>query len=274
MKSFKLSPAIQHLISDIALTAGYLWERGWAVKNSGNISLEVTEEVDILPGEWNQIPYQHLERPCPDLARMLYLVTGAGTRMREVGADVFNNLCMIRISNDGTGYQSIHADVFNSHIIPTSELPTHIAIHQLLKKRGGIQKAVLHTHPDELIALTLNPEFCSESSLNKMLLGVQPETAIAIPDGIGFVPYIFPGTEQLAEKTAASLQHHPIILWGKHGCLAVGKDVLEAFDLIDIMNKSAQLCLLCRSAGFIPEGLTDHQVEELKRKFLFNPGTY
>ena len=274
MKSFKLSPAVQHSISDIALIAGYLWERGWAVKNSGNISLEVTEEVDIRTSEWNQVPLQHLERPCPNLAQMMFLVTGAGTRMRNVASDVFNNLCLIRISNDGTGYHNLHSDTFNPHIIPTSELPTHSALHQVLKKRGGIQKAVLHTHPDELIALTLTPEFCDESSLNKMLLSVQPETAITNQDGIGFVPYMHPGTEQLAEKTVASLQHHPIILWGKHGCFAVGKDVPEAFDLIDVMNKSAQLYFLCRSAGFTPEGLTDQQVEELKRKFSPNLGTY
>jgi rhamnulose-1-phosphate aldolase len=273
MKSFKLSPAVQHSITDIALIAGYLWERGWAVKNSGNISLEITGEVDIRTNEWSQFPYKRLERTCPDLAQMVFLVTGAGTRMRDVAADVFNNLCMIRISNDGTGYHSVLDDTFNSHIIPTSELPTHFAIHQLLKRRGGTQKAVLHTHPDELITLTLIPEFCDESSLNRMLFSVQPEAAIANPDGIGYVQYVLPGTEQLAEKTVVSLHHHPITLWGKHGCLAVGKDIPEAFDLIDVVNKSAQLCLICRSAGFVPEGLSDQQVEELKGKLGPNLGT-
>ena len=267
MKSFKLSPAVQHSLAGIALIAGYLWERGWAVKNSGNMSLDITGEVDIRTREWSQFPYTRLEPACSDLAQMVFLVTGAGTRMRDVAADVFNNLCLIRISNDGTGYHNLHGDIFNSHIIPTSELPTHFALHQVLKKRGGIQKAVLHTHPDELIALTLIPKFCHESKLNKMLFSVQPETSIANPDGIGFVPYMLPGTEQLAEKTVASLQHHPIILWGKHGCFAVGKDVSEAFDLIDVMNKSAQLYFICRSTGFKPEGLTDQQVKELKRNF-------
>jgi rhamnulose-1-phosphate aldolase len=158
--------------------------------------------------------------------------------------------------------------------MPTSELPTHFAIHQLLKKQGRIQKAVLHTHPDELIALTLIPEFCNESNLNKMLFSVQPESVIANSDGVGFVHYFLPGTEQLAEKTVASFHHHPIVIWEKHGCIAVGKDLQEAFDLIDVTNKSAQLFFLCREAGFTPQGLTDQQIGELKKKYLPDHGTY
>jgi hypothetical protein len=33
------------------------------------------------------------------------------------------------------------------------------------------------------------------------------------------------------------------------------------------MNKSAQLFFLCREAGYIPQGLTEQQIEELKKKF-------
>jgi rhamnulose-1-phosphate aldolase len=267
MKSIELTPTAKHYLADVALVAGFLWERGWAVKNGGNISVDITGEVDIRTNELNQFPYKPLEHAYPDLAQMFLLVTGAGTRMRDVANQPFDNMCIIRFSNDGTGYHIINGDVFNSRLIPTSELPTHLAIHQLLKKQGGIQKAVLHTHPDELIALTLIPGFCDESRLNKMLFSVQPETVIANPDGVGLVQYILPGTEQLAEKTVASFQHHQIIIWGKHGSIAVGKDVLEAFDLIDVVNKSAQLIFLCREAGYTPQGLTEQQVEELKKKF-------
>ena len=267
MKSIGLTLAAKHHIADVALVAGFLWERRWAVKNGGNISVDITGEINIHTNELNQFPYKPLEHAYPDLAQMFLLVTGAGTRMRDVANQPFDNMCIIRFSNDGTGYHIINGDVFNSRLIPTSELPTHLAIHQLLKKQGGIQKAVLHTHPDELIALTLIPGFCDESRLNKMLFSVQPETVIANPDGVGLVQYILPGTEQLAEKTVASFQHHHIIIWGKHGSIAVGKDVLEAFDLIDVVNKSAQLIFLCREAGYTPQGLTEQQVEELKKKF-------
>jgi len=267
MKSIDFSPTAQQHIADVALIAGFLWERGWAVKNGGNISVDITGEVDICTSELNQFPYKPLDYATPDLSQMVLLVTGAGTRMHDVAHNLFNNVCIIRFSNDGTGYHILHGDVFNSHLIPSSELPTHLAIHQFLKKRGGIQKIVLHTHPTELIALTLIPGYSDESRLNKMLFSVQPEAVIANPDGIGLVQYTLPGTEQLAEKTVASLHLHPIVVWGKHGCVAVGKDVPEAFDLIDVVNKSAQLFFLCREAGYTPQGLSELQIEELKKKF-------
>ncbi len=187
MKSIELTPAAKYHIADVALVAGFLWERGWAVKNGGNISVDITGEVDICTNELNQFPYKPLEHAYPDLAQMFLLVTGAGTRMRDVANQPFDNMCIIRFSNDGTGYYIIDGDVFNSRLIPTSELPTHLAIHQLLKRQGGIQKTVLHTHPDELIALTLIPGFSDESRLNKMLFSVQPETVIANPKGVGLV---------------------------------------------------------------------------------------
>ena len=115
--------------------------------------------------------------------------------------------------------------------------------------------------------MTLIPGFYDETRLNKMLFSVQPEAVIANPNGVGLIQYTLPGTEQLAENTIASLQRHPIILWGKHGCIAIGKDVQEAFDLIDVMNKSAQLFFLCREAGYIPARITEQQIEELKKSF-------
>lgn len=265
MKSIELTPTAKRYIADVALVAGFLWERGWAVKNGGNITIDITGEVDIRTSELNQFPYKSLNRAYHDLSQMYLLVTGAGTRMRDVANHLFNNVCIIRFSNDGTGYHTIGDDVFNFNIIPTSELPTHLAIHQLLKKQGGVQKVVLHTHPDELIALSLIPELCDESNLNKILFSVQPEAVLTNPDGVGLVNYVLPGTEQLAEKTVESLQAHHIIIWGKHGCIAVGKNVLETFDLIDVMNKSAQLFFLCHKAGFTPQGLTNQEIDELKK---------
>jgi rhamnulose-1-phosphate aldolase len=267
MPSLEFTPTAKQHLADVALVAGFLWERGWAVKNGGNISVDLTGEVNLRPSDLSQVPYKQFDRAYPDLSHVFLLTTGAGTRMRDVENNIFQNVCIIRISNDGTGYHLFHDNGFNSQLLPTSELPTHLAIHQLLKKQGGKHKAVLHTHPDELIAMTLIPGFHDESRLNKILLSVQPEAVIANPTGVGLVQFILPGTEQLAEKTVTSLQVHPVVVWGKHGCLALGKDVQEAFDLIDVMNKSAQLFFLCREAGYTPQGLTEHEIEQLRKLF-------
>lgn len=45
-------------------------------------------------------------------------------------------------------------------------------------------------------------------------------------------------------------------------------NVFEAFDLIDIVAKAAQIYFHCVGAGLSPQGLTQVQIEELKRKYV------
>jgi rhamnulose-1-phosphate aldolase len=54
-----------------------------------------------------------------------------------------------------------------------------------------------------------------------------------------------------------------VAVWQYHGCLAVGNDVIEAFDLIDTVNKAARIYLLCRAAGHRPDGLGPDELTEL-----------
>ncbi len=46
-----------------------------------------------------------------------------------------------------------------------------------------------------------------------------------------------------------------------------GKDALEAFDYVDVANKGAKLFLMCLSSGFVPEGVSAKDMQELKETF-------
>ena len=37
---------LQAVVSDVAEVAGYLWQKGWAERNGGNITINVTEFAD------------------------------------------------------------------------------------------------------------------------------------------------------------------------------------------------------------------------------------
>lgn len=39
-------PALAAAVWQVAETAGYLWEKGWAERNGGNITVNITEHVD------------------------------------------------------------------------------------------------------------------------------------------------------------------------------------------------------------------------------------
>ena len=37
---------LTRVVNDVAEVAGYLWQKGWAERNGGNITVNITEQVD------------------------------------------------------------------------------------------------------------------------------------------------------------------------------------------------------------------------------------
>jgi Ribulose-5-phosphate 4-epimerase and related epimerases and aldolases len=71
----------------------------------------------------------------------------------------------------------------------------------------------------------------------------------------------------IADATIKELYEYDVVMWEKHGIVAVGEDVMEAFDMIDTLSKSAQIYLTAKSMGFEPEGMSLAQMTELKNAF-------
>ena len=40
------NPELKHRIEQVAEVAGYLWQKGWAERNGGNITINITDCVD------------------------------------------------------------------------------------------------------------------------------------------------------------------------------------------------------------------------------------
>ncbi len=253
-------PGLRAEMEKISEVARYLWERGWAERNGGNISVNLTHLTDDsflhLPP---LAPAQPLGISLKALAGNVFYVTGTGKRMRHVADDPFRNGMLIRLNACGGAYEMIA----EQWIAPTSELPSHLAIQNFLSEQGGRHRVVLHTHPTDLIALTHYKPFLNSVSLTWKLWSMIPECRMFIPKGVGVVPYESPGTMALAEATLRQLEKHEVVIWEKHGVLAVGEDIIECFDAIDTLSKSAQIYLYARQAGFEPEGMTQAQMDDL-----------
>ena len=56
-------------------------------------------------------------------------------------------------------------------------------------------------------------------------------------------------------------------MWEKHGVFAVGEDVMEAFDMIDVLDKSAHIYIDAKSMGFTPDGMSQEQMNEISTVF-------
>ena len=219
---------LKAVIDQIAEVTGYLWQKGWAERNGGNITVNVTEYMDD-----------------------------------ECAREPMQNGSIIRICDDCASYEVI-ADV---NVVPTSELPTHLALQNYLLETGSCYKATLHTHPIELVAMSHIQRFLKGDEMTRVLWSMIPETLAFAPLGIGIVPYALPSSVALAEATLEQIKTHDVVLWEKHGTVAVGQDIMDAFDQTDVLCKAANIYMCARSMGSEPDGMTAEQMKEVQDVF-------
>ena len=258
-------PALQAEIEKVAEVAGYLWQKGWAERNGGNITINVTEYVDDA---MRALPAISEERPIgktlPHLAGCWFYCKGTGRRMRDLAREPMANGAIIRILPGCDSYEI----VADAPVAPTSELPSHLAVHDYLLAKGSPYRASLHTHPIELVALTHSRKWLEKDAATHLLWSMIPETRAFCPRGLGIVPYMMPSSVALAEATIQAIdEDYDVVMWEKHGVFAVDNDILDAFDQVDVLNKAAQIYISAKNMGFEPDGMTDAQMQELSEAF-------
>ncbi|MCD8266684.1 MAG: rhamnulose-1-phosphate aldolase [Prevotellaceae bacterium] len=258
-------PALRAEVEKTAEVAGLLWQKGWAERNGGNITVNVTELVDedirLTPAISPAAP---IGQTLPSLRGCYFYCKGTNKRMRDLAREPMRNGSVIRILDDCQHYEII-AD---NPVRPTSELPAHLTIHNYLLQKGSPYRATLHTHPIELVALTHSRQWLEKDKATRMLWSMIPETKAFCPRGLGIVPYMLPGSNELAQATLKTIdEDYDVVMWEKHGVFATDVDAMQAFDQVDVLNKSALIYIQSLSMGFTPEGMTDEQMQEMTKAF-------
>ena len=244
-------PALAAEIGKVAEVAGYLWQKGWAERNGGNITINITEYVDDAIKALPAISeVKQIGATLPYLKGCYFYCKGTQKRMRDLARDPMANGSVIRILDDCASYVII-AD---QPVKPTSELPSHLSVHNYLLSKGMNYKASLHTHPIELVALTHNQKFMAKDVASNLLWSMIPETKAFCPRGLGMVPI-------------KELEDYDVVMWEKHGVFAVDTDIMAAFDQVDVLNKSALIYIAAKNMGFEPEGMSQEQMKEMSVAF-------
>ena len=248
-------PALKAVVEQIAEVTGYLWQKGWAERNGGNITVNVTEYMDdeckALPAI---TPIKQIGMTLPFLKGKYFFCKGNGKRMRDLAKEPMQNGSIIRICDDCASYEII-AD---NPVAPTQNY---------LLETGSCYKATLHTHPIELVAMSHIQRFLKGDEMTRVLWSMIPETLAFAPLGIGIVPYALPSSVELAQATLEQIKNHDVVLWEKHGTVAVGKDIMDAFDQTDVLCKAANIYMCARSMGSEPDGMTESQMKEVQEVF-------
>lgn len=257
-------PELAKKIWEVAEVAGYLWQKGWAERNGGNITINITYLVDDEIRNLKPISEKYvIGKALPNLKGCYFFCKGTNMRMRDLARWPMENGAVIRIGDDCNSYEII-AD---NPVRPTSELPSHLSMHDYMIGSGSNYKAALHTHPIDLIAMTHNRAFLEKDKLTYLLWSMIPETRAFCPKGLGIIPYLMPSSVELAEATVKELEDYDVVMWEKHGVCSISENIMEAFDMVDTLSKSAQIYLTAKSMGFEPEGTSMADMQALKEAF-------
>lgn len=257
-------PALAAEIDNVAEVAGYLWQKGWAERNGGNITVNITEYVDDAIRAMPAISeVKQIGTTLPYLKGCYFYCKGTNKRMRDLARWPMEHGSVIRILDDCASYVII-AD---QPVLPTSELPSHLSVHNHLIEKGSPYKASVHTHPIELIAMTHCKKYLEKDVASNLLWSMIPETKAFCPRGLGIIPYKLPSSVELAQATIRELDEYDVVMWEKHGVFAVDVDVMAAFDQVDVLNKSALIYIAARNMGFEPDGMSQLQMQEMTVAF-------
>jgi rhamnulose-1-phosphate aldolase len=234
---------------------------GWSEGGGGNFSVR----LDGLPAELQAFPEgepRSLPVEVPRLAGRFLLVTGTGTRARDIAEEPHEGLGLYKISKDGKSYAFLCG---NDR--PTSEMPSHLAIHQALEETRPEHRAIVHTHPPHLIAATHIPEFQDSTHMADVLLRMQSEASFHLADGLVHLPYHLPGSLELGLASAEAVRHCYIVIWHFHGALATGRTLSDALDYLQYLDKAAEVYWILRSAGIEPQGMKDDDIQQALAHF-------
>ena len=91
------------------------------------------------------------------------------------------------------------------------------------------------------------------------------------PDGVGILPWMVPGTDEIGQATAETMQKHSLVLWPFHGVFGSGPTLDETFGLIDTAEKSAEVLVKVLSMGGMKQTITRDELIALGKRFNVQP---
>jgi rhamnulose-1-phosphate aldolase len=248
-----------------------MWLKGWDERNGGNVSLRLSAE-DVAPFSaafYPQPRHVSLTHDVSALAGQYFIVTGSGKFFRNVILDPADTLALVRVDEQGRGYQILWG--LSNGGLPTSELAAHFQSHiARMQVSGGNDRVIMHCHATNLIALTYVLELNSDL-FSRLLWEMSTECLVVFPDGVGIVPWMVPGTDEIGDETAKQMHKHALVLWAFHGIFGSGPTLDDAFGLIDTAEKSAEILVKVLSMGGKKQTIETEQLIALGKRFNVEP---
>jgi autoinducer 2 (AI-2) kinase len=150
---------------------------------------------------------------------------------------------LVRIALDGRPLDA-------GALAPSSERLMHCAVY---KARADAQ-AVIHAHAPHATML-----------VNAGLPFLPVSTEAAFFGEIPRVPFVMPGTQELADEIEKAVRGSWAVLMQNHGLLVAGRSLRRAADMVEVIDRSAQIILGCHQVGKPPSVLPSAVIEMLQK---------
>lgn len=131
----------------------------------------------------------------------------------------------------------------------STEIRMHLAAYAARPDAG----AIVHAHPITAIALTVAGVPPPDDLV--------PEAAVTLGP-IAVAPFATPGTDEVPASLAPLLARHDVVLLERHGALALGRTLAEAFDRMETLERVARVALVARLLGRC-EPLSEAAIEKV-----------
>ncbi len=158
-----------------------------------------------------------------------------------------------RIKGKQIGLIALTGENLTPQLKPSIESGMHLEIYRHRKDVN----AIVHAHPMFATSFTATSREinCGLIAEARAIIGV-PATA----------PYALMGTEKLARSVAsvASNECVNVVLLENHGIVCLGKDLLTAFDRLEVFEAAARMTLITSLIGDL-KPLTRERMDEIDR---------
>jgi rhamnulose-1-phosphate aldolase len=251
------------------------WLQGWHERNAGNLTYRMMSEdieqcmpffdasADAVrtPREWVKMGVT-----AENLAGEYFITTGTGKFFRNVPLDPSANIGILEISDIGDSYRVVWG--LDHDALPTSEIASHLLNHGVRKTATcGTNRVIYHAHPSAIIALTyvLPPD---SRTVTRALWQNLTECIVVFPEGVGVLPWMMLGSDDIARASASMMERHTAVVWAQHGMFASGPDFDLTFGLMHTIEKAADIYLRVHSGNLqVRQTITDDQLRAIVSQF-------
>lgn len=260
-------PELDQLLANMGDAGRRISEIDASEAGAGNLSLFLGWDVELR----RRFPLQEeIELPlaAPALAGHTVLVTGSGRRLRQIGDDPLASIGAVRV-HDGGRTATMFTAPNRLFERLTSEFNSHLAVHQdQVSVRQLRFQAVVHAQPPHLTYLSHIPSYRDTTTMSERLVRWEPETCVALPEGVGVLDFMVPGSQELMDANVEGLRTNTIVVWSKHGVMARSDDsATRAVDRVEYAETAARYEYMDIIAGGRAEGLTADDLQRVAAAF-------